>query len=96
MSFQQKMYVAFWLSMVMAATGAVMAIRNDRAVEGASYWILLAALFPFTAGLPAFVNQHLDLWKPTDKADPDERRRGRHQCKRLGRIPTQNQRRTLR
>lgn len=35
MSFQQKMYVAFWLSMVMAATGAVMAIRNDRAVEGA-------------------------------------------------------------
>ena len=65
-SFQQKMYVVFLVAMAMLATACVLAFRNGGKVEGTSYWLIVAAVFPFIAGLPAFINQHLHIWDDKD------------------------------
>ena len=63
MNFQQKMYIAFWVAMAMLAAACILAILNGRKVEGTAYWLIIAAMIPFTAGLPAVINQHLHIWK---------------------------------
>ena len=73
MNFQQKMYLVFCAAIAMLLTASIIALLNGRKVEGLSYWLILAAIIPFTAGLPAFINQHLNLWpSPTNHDDDKE------------------------
>ena len=66
MSFQMKMYLVFWVSLAMVLAASVIAMLNDRKVEGASYWLIIAALPIFTASLPAFINQHTGIFDPKE------------------------------
>ena len=59
MSFQQKMYAIFWMSMAIIGAAIILALLNGRKVEGISYWLFFAALPLFTMGMPALFNQHI-------------------------------------
>ena len=59
MSFQQNMYALFWIAMAITAAGAILALLNDRKVEGISYWLFFIALPMLILGIPALLNQHV-------------------------------------
>ena len=61
MTFERKAHVVFWISIGMILTACVIAIQNDRKVEGLSYWLFLGALVLFVAGMPAFINYLLRI-----------------------------------
>ena len=59
MSFQQKMYAGFWISMTIIASAIVLVILYGRKVEGVSCWLFFSAMPLFIMGLPALFNQHI-------------------------------------
>ena len=59
MTFQQKAYAVFWISLAIIASATVLALLNDRKVEGVSYWLFFSAMPLFIMGLPALFNQHI-------------------------------------
>ena len=73
MTFQTKMYIVFWVSMAMIFAASVIAMLNDRKVEGVSYWLIIAALPIFTASVPAFINQHTGIfWKSEESENKED------------------------
>jgi len=72
MSFQMKMYAVFWVSLLMISAAIIMAMLNGRAVEGASYWLIIAALPIFATGLPAFINKHTGILYTEESVSKEE------------------------
>ena len=66
MSFQQKMYVVFWVAVAMFATASVIVFLKGGEVDNWTYLLIMAAILPLIAGLPAFINQHLHIWDDKD------------------------------
>ena len=66
MSFQRKMYVVFWVAMAMFGVASVIVFLKGGEVDNWTFLLIMAAVMPFIAGFPAFLNRHFHIFDDKD------------------------------